>query len=155
MANAHPHLGGDGVAGRRPQRRDRELPSLQGAGCEAEGYDFASATDTEVIAHLDRQLPGQAAAGRATSAAGTYAPLIEAVQAALAQLHGTYGLAILFRDYPDVMIAARLGSPLVVGVGDGEHFVASDASPLAGRHRQDRLSWPTTRWPSSRPTRSA
>ncbi len=57
---------------------------------------------------------------------------MSAVRAALAQLRGTYGLAILFRDYPDVIIAARLGSPLVVGVGDGEHFVASDASPLAG-----------------------
>ena len=50
----------------------------------------------------------------------------------MAQLQGTYGLAVLFRDWPDVIIAARLGSPLVVGVGAGEHFVASDASPLAG-----------------------
>jgi glucosamine--fructose-6-phosphate aminotransferase (isomerizing) len=55
------------------------------------------------------------------------------VQAALAQLQGTFGLAVLFRDYPQVMIAARRGSPLVVGVGEGEHFVASDPSPLAGR----------------------
>jgi glucosamine--fructose-6-phosphate aminotransferase (isomerizing) len=47
-------------------------------------------------------------------------------------MRGTYGLAILFRDHSDVLIAARLGSPLVVGVGHGEHFVASDASPLAG-----------------------
>ena len=66
-------------------------------------------------------------------------PLVEAVQAALAQLRGTYGLAMVFRDWPDVIIAARLGSPLVIGVGDGEHFIASDASPLAGPHRQDRL----------------
>ena len=51
----------------------------------------------------------------------------------LAQLRGTYGLVILFRDYPQVLLAARLGSPLVVGVGAGEHFVASDTSPLAGR----------------------
>ena len=49
------------------------------------------------------------------------------------KLRGTYGLVILFRDYPDLIVAARQGSPLVVGVGDGEHFVASDASPLAGR----------------------
>ena len=65
-------------------------------------------------------------------AAVDYQPLVGAVQAALAQLQGTYGLAILFRDWPEVLIAARLGSPLIVGVGDGEHFVASDASPLAG-----------------------
>ena len=65
-------------------------------------------------------------------AAVGYQPLVAAVQAALAQLQGTYGLAILFREWPEVIIAARLGSPLVVGVGVGEHFVASDASPLAG-----------------------
>jgi glucosamine--fructose-6-phosphate aminotransferase (isomerizing) len=69
-------------------------------------------------------------------AAADYDPLVRAVQTALAQLHGTYGLGVLFRDYPEVVVAARLGSPLIVGVGDGEHFLASDASPLAGRtHR--------------------
>ena len=65
-------------------------------------------------------------------AAADYQPLIAAVQAALAQLQGTYGLAILFRQWPEVLIAARLGSPLIIGVGADEHFVASDASPLAG-----------------------
>ena len=58
--------------------------------------------------------------------------LLQAVLDALAQLQGTYGLVVLFRDHPDVMIAARLGSPLVVGIGQNEHYVASDASPLAG-----------------------
>src|SRR5262249_45222578 len=61
-----------------------------------------------------------------------YDHLVRAIKAALAQLQGTYGLAIIFRDYPDVLLAARLGSPLVVGVGEGEHFLASDASPLVG-----------------------
>ena len=55
-----------------------------------------------------------------------------AVREALPQLRGTYGLLVLFRDQPELLVAARLGSPLVVGVGDGEYFVASDASPLAG-----------------------
>ena len=106
---------------------------------ESEGYVFRSATDTEVIAHLIascldeavgrtrhgnaqrmRRPIGYAAAGRG----GPARPW--------RKLQGTYGLAILFRDYPDVIIAARLGSPLVVGVGDGEHFLASDASPLVG-----------------------
>jgi glutamine---fructose-6-phosphate transaminase (isomerizing) len=68
----------------------------------------------------------------ADMAAMQYQPLVEAVQAALTQLHGTYGLAIVFRDWPEVLIAARLGSPLIVGVGAGEHFVASDGSPLVG-----------------------
>ena len=64
--------------------------------------------------------------------ADRYAPLVEAVQAALAQLRGTYGLAMVFRNWPDVIVAARLGSPLVIGIGDGEHFIASDGSPLVG-----------------------
>ncbi len=64
--------------------------------------------------------------------ADQYSPLVEAVQAALAQLRGTYGLAMVFRDWPDVIVVARLGSPLVIGVGDGEHFIASDGSPLVG-----------------------
>ena len=123
---------------------------------EAEGYIFRSATDTEVIAHLiasclEKQTfsaaesrnqrrrrrekwKGRVEIRRQSSAepADPHEPLIRAVQEALSQLHGTYGLAIIFRDHPDVIIAARLGSPLVVGVGDGEHFVASDASPLVG-----------------------
>ena len=98
---------------------------------QSEGYKFQSATDTEVIAHLiDSCLKRQPPV--ADMAAVDYQPLVAAVQAALAQLQGTYGLAILFRQWPEVLIAARLGSPLVVGVGTNEHFVASDASPLAG-----------------------
>src|SRR4249919_284516 len=68
----------------------------------------------------------------AASPADKYAPLVGAIQAALAQLRGTYGLAMVFRDWPDVIVCARLGSPLVIGVGDGEHFIASDGSPLVG-----------------------
>jgi len=128
--NAHPHLGGDGVVAIVHNGVIENYQALK-ARLESEGYVFRSATDTEVIAHLiasclDRQAPVP------DMAAADYAPLLAAVQSALAQLHGTYGLAILFRDYPDVLIAARLGSPLIVGVGDGAQFVASDASPLVG-----------------------
>ena len=59
---------------------------------------------------------------------------------ALSQLHGTYGLAIMFRGVPDVIIAARRGSPLVVGVGNGEHYLASDPGRASWLHRSDRLS---------------
>jgi glucosamine--fructose-6-phosphate aminotransferase (isomerizing) len=129
-ANAHPHLGNDktlalvhnGVIENFQPLKER----LQG-----EGYVFRSDTDTEVVAHLidsclKRQPP------TTDMAAADYQPLVSAVQAALAQLHGTYGLAIVFRQWPEVILAARLGSPLVIGVGAGEHFIASDASPLAG-----------------------
>jgi glucosamine--fructose-6-phosphate aminotransferase (isomerizing) len=131
--NAHPHFGGsaavtivhNGVIENYRKIRQR---------LEAEGYEFHSATDTEAIAHLmaDCLAREQAAAPSETDAADPHASLIRAVQAALAQLRGTYGLAMLFRDYPDLIVAARLGSPLVVGVGEDEHFIASDASPLVG-----------------------
>src|SRR5439155_16700892 len=58
--------------------------------------------------------------------------LVEAVQEALALLRGTYGLAVLSRRCPDVLVGACLGSPLVVGIGEGEHFLASDPAALAG-----------------------
>src|SRR4029079_10785097 len=59
-------------------------------------------------------------------------PCLKAVETTLRKLKGTYGLAIMFRDRPDLIIAARNGSPLVVGVGEHEHYIASDPSPLLG-----------------------
>ena len=131
LANAHPHLGGDGVVAIVHNGVIENFSSLR-QRLEAEGYHFVSATDTEVIAHLIASCLAKQPPTR-NMAAVNYEPLIQAVQAALAQLQGTFGLAILLRDHPEVMIAARRGSPLIVGVGAGEHFVASDTSPLAGR----------------------
>jgi glutamine---fructose-6-phosphate transaminase (isomerizing) len=96
----------------------------------------ALATQQHAHAH-EKSLKGSrehdgASDGMPPGLADRYSPLVEAVQAALAQLRGTYGLAIVFRDWPDVIVVARLGSPLVIGVGDGEHFIASDGSPLVG-----------------------
>jgi glucosamine--fructose-6-phosphate aminotransferase (isomerizing) len=129
--NAHPHLGGDGsvvVVHNGVIENYRTLKER----LQEEGYTFRSATDTEAIAHLvASQLDKQLAV--AESGGDPHEPLLKAVEESLTQLRGTYGLAILFRDYPGVIIAARLGSPLVVGVGEDEHFVASDASPLAGQ----------------------
>jgi len=136
-ANAHPHLGGEGVLAVVHNGVIENYQSLK-QRLESQGYVFRSATDSEVIAHLiARALEKQwerdpGIANPRDMAAAGYAPLVSAVKAALAKLHGTYGLAVVFRDYPEVIIAARLGSPLVVGVGDGEHFLASDASPLVG-----------------------
>ncbi len=132
--NAHPHLGGAGLLAVVHNGVIENFRPLK-ERLEAEGYQFQSATDTEVIAHLIAGCLEQqilARSGDERPAANDYAPLVAAVSEALAQLQGTFGLAILFRGYPQVMIAARRGSPLVVGVGDGEHFVASDASPLVG-----------------------
>jgi glucosamine--fructose-6-phosphate aminotransferase (isomerizing) len=94
------------------------------------GYTFRSTTDTEVIAHLiAHHLDEQKRLGNNLAEHKT---LLTAVQLALKSLKGTFGLGILFRDHPDLLVAARLGSPLVVGVGKDEYFLASDASPLVG-----------------------
>ena len=128
--NAHPHLGGDGLVAVVHNGVIENFQTLR-QRLQGDGYVFRSATDTEVIAHLIASCLEQRAPVADMAAAG-YQPLVAAVQAALVQLQGTYGLVVLFRDWPDVLIAARLGSPLILGVGQGEHFVASDASPLVG-----------------------
>ncbi|MBB5470506.1 glucosamine--fructose-6-phosphate aminotransferase (isomerizing) [Paraburkholderia sp. CI2] len=82
------------------------------------GYEFVSQTDTEVIAHLVHSL--------------YRGDLFAAVREAIAQLHGAYAIAVLHKDQPHTVVGARQGSPLVVGLGDGENFLASDALALAG-----------------------
>jgi glucosamine--fructose-6-phosphate aminotransferase (isomerizing) len=135
--NAHPHVGGNEIVTIAHNGVIENFRTLKDR-LQNEGYVFQSATDTEVIAHLIAncleartshlsELPSCA-----EMADSGYQLLLDAVQDALAQLQGTYGLAVIFRNCPDVLFAARLGSPLVVGVGDGEHFVASDAQPLVG-----------------------
>ncbi len=129
--NAHPHLGGDDEIAIVHNGVIENYQALK-ADLEVEGYRFRSETDSEVIAHLiDRALTRLIVQANGTprdprELAG------EAVKKALAKLQGTFGLAVLFRRFPEMLVAARRGSPLVIGVGDGEHFLASDASPLAG-----------------------
>jgi glucosamine--fructose-6-phosphate aminotransferase (isomerizing) len=129
--NAHPHVGGDGVLALVHNGVIENFRPLKEKLIE-KGFEFASATDSEVVAHLIAYELAMLPADFDDSI-DPYAPLVTAVQAALAQLRGTYGLAVVFRDWPNVLVAARLGSPLVIGVGHGEHFIASDGSPLAGR----------------------
>ncbi|MGM0406433.1 MAG: glutamine--fructose-6-phosphate transaminase (isomerizing) [Bacteroidota bacterium] len=83
------------------------------------GYSFKTETDTEVLANLIEYiyLKGQVSAEIA-------------VRLALSKVVGAYGLAIICRDEPNKLIAARKGSPLVIGVGEGEYFIASDATPI-------------------------
>jgi glutamine---fructose-6-phosphate transaminase (isomerizing) len=115
-ANAHPHataelaLVHNGIIENFKQLR--EALTLR-------GRKFESDTDTEVVAHLVSEL---VEAGEDP---------VEAVKAVLPQLRGAFALAIAFRQYPDMLIGARLGSPLVVGFGDGETYLGSDALALA------------------------
>jgi glutamine---fructose-6-phosphate transaminase (isomerizing) len=116
--NAHPHVGGDGAVAVVHNGVIENYASLK-RQLEAEGVVFRSDTDTEVIAQL--------------IASYLNGDLVHAVSKALAQLKGTYGLAVVSPRFPGLVVGARLGSPLVVGIGDGEHFLASDPSALHGK----------------------
>jgi len=130
--NAHPHIGGDNVVALVHNGVIENFRALKEQLAER-GYYCKSATDTEVIAQLVAyELDSRVESSQSISPVDPFAPLVEAVQAALSQLRGTYGLAMVFRDWPNVIVVARLGSPLVIGIGDGEHFIASDGSPLVG-----------------------
>ena len=133
--NAHPHLGGAETAPSVAVVHNGVIENYHGlkTRLEADGYFFRSETDTEVIAHLiDSGLQKALATGPRVTDEPADSPWVVAVREAIAQLRGTYGLLVLFRNRPDLLVAARCGSQLVVGVADGEHFIASDASPLAG-----------------------
>ncbi|ASU37168.1 glutamine--fructose-6-phosphate transaminase (isomerizing) [Herbaspirillum sp. meg3] len=114
--NAHPHFSRDRIALvhngiiENYEELRTELQSV--------GYVFESQTDTEVIAHLvDHMYTGD---------------LFETVQQAVRRLTGAYAIAVFCVDEPHRVVAARQGSPLILGVGDGQNFVASDAMALAG-----------------------
>lgn len=126
--NAHPHCDTDQIAAICHNGVIENYYTLK-ERLQAEGYEFQSDTDTEIIvALIARHL--QMVDDDPKS---PYARLILAVKEATIQLQGTYGLVVLFKDHPDVLIASRLGSPLVIGIGKEENFVASDASALAGK----------------------
>lgn len=133
--NAHPHIGGHHLLALVHNGVIENFRQLK-QQLEMEGVQFQSATDTEVVAHLIASCLEQQilAAGMLEGPRDPhdYSLLVAAMNEALCQLQGTFGLAVVFRGYPDVILAARRGSPLVVGIGDDEHFIASDASPLAG-----------------------
>jgi glucosamine--fructose-6-phosphate aminotransferase (isomerizing) len=113
--NAHPHLDCKGqiaVVHNGIIENFRSLKEL----LERKGHEFTTETDTEVLAHLiEEYYEGD---------------LCEATRSALSQVEGTYGIAVLCKDNPEEIVAARHGSPLVIGRGEGENFVASDVSAI-------------------------
>ncbi|GAB6184767.1 glutamine--fructose-6-phosphate transaminase (isomerizing) [Thermopirellula anaerolimosa] len=130
-ANAHPHFGGGDMLALVHNGVIENFDALR-RRLSALGYEFLSDTDSECLAHLIAEcLKGTGLSAEEIVRRG-YQPLVRAVQAALSEARGTWGLAVVFRDFPDVIVASRLGSPLICGVGEGGHFVASDASALAG-----------------------
>ena len=119
--NAHPHF--SGLAQEAPSIALVHNGIIENhedlrTDLQAVGYLFESQTDTEVIAHLVRHL--------------YHGDLLEAVQQAVKRLKGAYAIAVFCRDEPHRIVAARYGSPLVIGRGQNENFLASDALALAG-----------------------
>lgn len=114
--NAHPHLSGDHIAVVHNGIIENHSPLR--AFLQSEGFVFTSDTDTEVICHLvSHELKSSDS-------------LLVAVQKAVAQLEGAYGMVVMDGNDPERLIVARSGSPLVIGVGIGEHFIASDQLAL-------------------------
>lgn len=115
-SNAHPHMSGEKLALVHNGIIENYEPLRE--MLKTQGYVFSSETDTEVVAHLlDHLMKGGLS-------------LFESLQQAIKQLEGAYALGVIHADQPDQLLAARKGSPLVVGVGIGENFIASDQLAL-------------------------
>ena len=127
--NAHPHFDQSGKLVLVHNGVIENYQTLKEA-LIAEGHLFQSQTDTEVLAHL---------IGKHFDALGgspTRKRLVEAVRKALKEVTGTYGIAVMHEDVPEALVGARRGSPLVLGIGKGENFLASDVSAIVGHTRE-------------------
>lgn len=118
--NAHPHISQSGLIA-VVHNGTIENYSLLKKALQSHGYEFRSETDTEVLAQLIEYI-------KLTS----NCTLLEAVREALTQVEGAYAIAVVEAGDPDTIVAARKASPLVIGVGDNETFLASDATPIVG-----------------------
>ncbi|RFS24904.1 glutamine--fructose-6-phosphate transaminase (isomerizing) [Chitinophaga silvatica] len=116
--NAHPHKSGDGKLAMIHNGIIENYVQLK-QELEKKGHVFTSDTDTEVLLHFIEEIKKQ-----------NQCSLEEALRIALKRVVGAYVIVLIDEENPDTLIAARKGSPLVIGVGKGEHFLASDASPI-------------------------
>ena len=129
--NSHPHFDQsgriavvhNGVIENYDRLKDRMIKA---------GHTFQSATDTEVLAHLI----GEKLAKLDTASSDGAHPLAQAVMEALREVIGTYGIGVISMDYPGVIIGARRGSPLIIGIGDGENYLASDTCAIVAHTQQ-------------------
>src|SRR5690606_91669 len=116
--NAHPHLSEDGRLAIVHNGIIENYGPLK-EELTSRGHVLESDTDTEVLVHLIADILQE-----------ERIDLLEAVRIALTQVIGAYAILVADRDHPEQLVAARKGSPMVIGVGDGEYFIASDASPI-------------------------
>ncbi|MEO5720619.1 MAG: glutamine--fructose-6-phosphate transaminase (isomerizing) [Chthoniobacterales bacterium] len=142
--NAHPHFDQSGKLALVHNGVIENYQALKDDLLREGEHQFVSETDTEVLAHLIGSLYDAGGTGAVPSIASNKddtavvppkARLVAAVRAALKQVIGTYGIALIHRDIPDFMIGARRGSPLVLGVGKDENFLASDVSAIVAYTR--------------------
>jgi glucosamine--fructose-6-phosphate aminotransferase (isomerizing) len=132
--NAHPHFDATGKLALVHNGVIENYQALKDELLRNGDTNFRSETDTEVLAHLIGKLYEDSCASRA-AVPEKKALLLAAVRAALRQVIGTYGIALVHADVPDFIIGARRGSPLVLGVGNGENFLASDVSAIVAYTR--------------------
>lgn len=116
--NSHPHSSGNRKLTIIHNGIIENYATIKEALIE-KGHEFKSDTDTEVLIHLIENIQDE-----------TKLDIKEAVRVALTQVIGAYAIVVMSSDEPDLLIAARKGSPLVIGVGKGEYFIASDATPI-------------------------
>ena len=116
--NAHPHLSANGKLAMIHNGIIENYTQLK-TELTKNGYTFKSDTDTEVLLNFIEDIQEN-----------NQCSLEESLRIALKRVTGAYVIVLLDKDHPDVIIAARKGSPLVIGIGKGEHFLASDASPI-------------------------
>jgi glucosamine--fructose-6-phosphate aminotransferase (isomerizing) len=130
--NAHPHLDYTGKIAVVHNGIIENYETLK-TWLENEGAKFASETDTEVIANLIGYFYDRSEEKKKRDGQNRFE---WAVQQALGEVSGTYGLAIVCSDFPDMLIGAKKGSPLIVGVGDNEYILASDAAAIVEHTKQ-------------------
>ncbi len=127
--NAHPHTDQSGKLALVHNGVIENYQSLRD-GLLAEGHEFSSQTDTEVLAHLVGKIYD------ASKEKNLHKRLVTSLRKALKQVSGTYGIAMMHSDSPKFIVGARLGSPLIVGLGNGENFIASDVSAVVSHTTQ-------------------
>jgi len=127
--NAHPHLDYTGRIALVHNGIIENYATLK-TWLSKEGVDFVSETDTEVISNLIGYFYARADGAQSPPKPDSQNKFEWAVQRALHELHGTFGLAIICADFPNMLIGAKRGSPLILGVGDGEYILASDAAAI-------------------------
>jgi glutamine---fructose-6-phosphate transaminase (isomerizing) len=129
-SNSHPHCD---QSGRIAVVHNGVIENYERLRAGLKGHSFQSATDTEVLAHLIGEHYERVSKQGANNSTH---PLAQAVMDALREVIGAYGIAVVCREHPDVIIGARRGSPLILGIGQDENFLASDVTAVVPHTRQ-------------------